>query len=386
MKLLRIILVTLLVMLVFLFTWSAIGRVGDALLPGSGENAGITIEKYSSDTTAGANIIGMQPYLTAKNYANEASFWQVLDQYMAEAKKQGLLSGKTIVVFPEYIGSWLVALEEKYAVYDSSSTVTEALTVQVISNLGKFIPAYFNSNSADRTKEALFRMKQDKMCRVYQDVFSRLAKKYAVTIVAGSVVLASPEISPAGELVPGTGKLYNTSVVFDPAGQIMPPLVKKIFPISDELGFTCAADTQQSPVFVTPAGRLAVLVCADSWFPAAYQNLKNKADVIAIPSLGGADSIWTSPWNGYNGFPPPADVDTTLDYHRITEGDAWAKHAMAKRAPETGIHYGMNVFFTGKLWDMKPEGRVLVLDNDSLHISTPAIGQGRISSLWFKPN
>jgi predicted amidohydrolase len=307
-----------------------------------------------------------------------------LQVYMEQAKSSGFFNKKTIVVFPEYIGSWLVAANEKKKVFDPTATITDALTLQVVSNLFAYLPAYFSSNSADRTKEALFRMKQKEIAGIYQSVFSRLARDYQVTIVAGSAVLADPEVTPEGIIATRPGKLYNTSAVFDIQGKVMQPLIKKIFPISDEQGFTCAAETTQSPIFNVPAGRLAVLVCADSWFPAAYQNLTNKADVIAIPSLGGPDSVWTSSWNGYNGFPPPADVDTVADYHHITEGDAWAKYAMAKRAPAAGIHNGMNVFFSGKMWDMHPEGRTLTLQNDSLHISDPAKNNGRITNLWFK--
>ena len=56
---------------------------------------------------------------------------------------------------------------------------------------------------------------------------------------------------------------------------------------------------------------------------------------------------------------------------------------MGKRAPQSKIHYGMNVFFTGTLWDLKPEGRVLVLNNDSLTVLAPSINQGRIVNLYL---
>ncbi|ULQ54623.1 nitrilase-related carbon-nitrogen hydrolase [Flavihumibacter fluvii] len=386
MKFLRIATMALLALLILWWAWSKAGRVDDSPLPSDTPAVPITVSSFGRADSADGNIIGMQPFLTAKNYANEAGFYRELAIYMTEAKQKGLLSDKTIVVFPEYIGSWLVAANEKTRVYDPSLSMTDALTLQVSSNLLQFIPAYLKSKSADKTKEAIFRMKQPEIGRIYQSVFSRLAREYGVTIVAGSAVLASPGISADGKIETGSGKLYNTSAVFAADGKVQSPLIRKIFPITDEQGFTCAADTAQSPVFSTPAGRLAVLVCADSWFPAAYQNLNDKADVIAIPSLGGVDSIWTASWNGYSGFPPPADVDTTGDYHHITEGDAWAKYAMARRAPAVGIHHGMNVFFTGKLWDMHPEGRVLILENDSLHVSSPAVQQGRITNLWFTRN
>lgn len=386
MKLLRIAIVALLAVFIFGWIWSRTGRVSELPFNTSDGMGNITTTSFGDATKADGNIIGMQPFLTAKDYANKASFLQGLNPYMEAAREKGWLTKTTIVVFPEYIGSWLVAANEKEKVYDPALSITDALTLQVTSNLFRFLPAYFNSSSADKTREALFRMKQPEIVKIYQAVFGGLAKAYNVTIVAGSAVLAEPSVSKDGAIFTGTGKLYNTAGVFGPTGKVLSPLIKKIFPISDEQGFTCAADTAQSPVFNTTAGRLAVLVCADSWFPAAYKNLQDKADVIAIPSLGGVDSIWTAPWNGYSGFPAPADVDTSADYHHITEGEAWAKYAMARRAPAVGIHYGMNVFFSGQLWDMHPEGRVLTLENDSLHISTATIHEGRITNLWFSRN
>jgi predicted amidohydrolase len=364
--------------------WSGAGKVGPLPLRAILDSANITVENFGKADSADGNIIGMQPYLVAADYANEAGLLQVLQTYMEVAKKRGLLNQKTIVVFPEYIGSWLVAVNEKKKIYDSGTSINDALTLEVCSNIFKFIPAYFSSHSADKTKEALFKMKQPEMAAIYQRVFSRLASNYTVTIVAGSVVLEQPSINENGILTTGTGKLFNTSVVFNTVGRPVAPLIKKIFPILDEKGFTCAADSMQIPLFNTAAGKLAVLVCADSWFPAAYQQLNKKADVIAIPSLGGPDSIWNSLWNGYNGFAAPADVDTLKDYHRLTEGGAWIKYAMATRAPAAGIHNGMNVFFTGSIWDMHPEGRVLTLQNDTLHVSKPALQRGRISNLWFR--
>jgi predicted amidohydrolase len=383
MKWFRNILLLLLTVVVFWWVWSLVGRVGNSPLRPAPNLSTIEVVNFGNPGYAAGNIIGMQPLLTTLDYANEASFYQALRVYMQKAKAGGLLNEKTIVVFPEYIGSWLVAANEKKKVYDESATITDALTLQVVSNLFSYVPAYFNSGSADKTKEAVFRMKQPVIATIYQSVFSKLSAEFKVTMVAGSAVLADPVVSEQGIITTGKGKLYNTSAVFDANGKVMKPLIKKIFPISDEKGFTCAADSAQVPLFNTPAGRLAVLVCADSWFPAAYKNLNNKADVIAIPSLGGPDTDWTAPWNGYNGAEPPADVDTTADYHHISEGDAWIKYAMAKRAPAAGIHNGMNVFFTGKMWDMKPEGRVLTLQNDSLHVSSPAINKGRITNLWF---
>jgi hypothetical protein len=104
--------------------------------------------------------------------------------------------------------------------------------------------------------------------------------------------------------------------------------------------------------------------------------------LIAVPSLADTDSAWRSAWSGYNGFAAPADVDTS-DYRRMSEGQAWAKYSMSKRAPRVGIKRGINVFFTGNIWDMHPEGRMLMLQNDSLYVLEPAISKGRIVNMWL---
>jgi predicted amidohydrolase len=328
------------------------------------------------------NLAGIQPYLTAQDYGTESQLFSLLDTYMEALQQAGGINAKTVVVFPEYIGTWLVAMHEKRALYEKE-TITDAMTLMALSNL--FQVGYHAVTAPpvnDRMAYGLFAMKAEKVCTAYQNIFSRLSKKYGCTIVAGSVVLPEPFIEN-GELRTKKGQLFNVTALFDANGKIMSPLVKKMFPISAEQGFTCQADLQQTPVFSTPAGRLAVLICADSWYPQAYESLTGKADLIAIPSLADTDSVWRSAWQGYNGFAAPADVDMS-DYRRISEGEAWAKYSMGKRAPEAGIHQGINVFFTGDIWDMHPEGRILTLQNDSLSVSSPAIKKGSITNLWLK--
>ena len=56
---------------------------------------------------------------------------------------------------------------------------------------------------------------------------------------------------------------------------------------------------------------------------------------------------------------------------------------MGKRAVQANIHEGLNVFFTGSLWEMQPQGRVLLLQNDSTTVLPPAVGKGRIVCLWL---
>lgn len=328
------------------------------------------------------NIIGIQPYLTATSYSTAFNFEISLRFYFEQLKRENKLTDKSIVVLPEYIGTWLVAANEKETIY-KQETIEKAMTTMVRSNLFSFLYGYLKSPAKDKWKYALFHLKAEKMAKQYQQVFSTLAKEYKCTIVAGSIALPDASINSIGNLQIKQGApVYNTSVVFGDDGAIIPPLIKKMFPIDEEQGFTASAATAQQPVFKTKAGRMAVLICADSWYPQAYTRLTNKADLIVVPSLAGNDSAWLAPWKGYNGFTAPADVDTT-DYEKISEGDAWLKYSMNKRAVQANIRQGMNVFFTGNLWDMQPQGRVLMLQNDSTTVLPPAVGKGRIVCLWL---
>ncbi|MBT9485313.1 carbon-nitrogen hydrolase family protein [Sediminibacterium sp.] len=330
------------------------------------------------------NLLGIQPALQPIHYANKVTLRDNLRSYMQAARARGLITPKTIVVFPEYIGSWLVAMEQKSNVYEKAN-LTDAMTAVITANLFKFLVAYITvpDGVTEKDKYAAFAMKAKQIAETYDEIFSELASEFKVTIVAGSIVLPEPSINEMGKLKIERGKLYNTSVVYNPEGKIQGPLVKKIFPINEEAGFTTSGDVAQVPVFNTPSGKLAVLICADSWYPAAYTKLGTDIKMIAVPSLGAVDSVWNAPWNGYNGFKAPNDVDTS-DYKKITEGEAWQKYSMGPRSVNAGIAYGMNVFFTGNMWGKKAEGRVIVLDKNDLTVLSPTTTTGRIVNQWLQ--
>lgn len=380
MKFLKRLLLFVLVLIVAYNIWAGMGRAKNTDIIKSNSFPRDTLINIGIDSGRG-NVIGLQPLLNAVSYSSKESLLQSLRSCFSNAKGQKFLNDKTIVVLPEYTGSWLVAVNEKKSVY-SEAHIMDAMQTMVLSNIFKFGWTYFTAPaSPNKSTYAVFAMKGKEMAEIYQDIFSTLAKEFNVTIVAGSIVLPEPSIDPKGKLVVAKGPLYNTSAIFDNKGNLVSPLVKKIYPIDEEAGFTACGIETQKPVFNTAAGKLGVLVCADSWFPAAYQSFSEDIKIIAVPSLGGTDDIWNAPWNGYNGFKAPADVDTT-DYKKLTEGEAWQKYSMGPRSVKAGIHYGMNVFFTGQLWDKKSEGRVLVLNKDSLSVYPPA-NTGRIINLWL---
>jgi predicted amidohydrolase len=325
------------------------------------------------------NLLGIQPVVYANDYRSPALLRRKLAAYLDKARSEGLLNSKTIVVLPEHIGTWLVASGEKNQVYTAAS-VSEAMAWLAVSNPWPLLKALFAARGQDRLADALFRMKATQMASDYQTLFGGLARDYGVTLVAGSIVLPEPHIED-GILLPGDGPLYNVSQVFGADGRPLGQPQRKVVPIIDEQGFTAAARADQLTVVDTPAGRLGVLVCADSWFPKNYQALgKERVDLLAVPAFLTGNGSWNKPWGGYNGAATPNDV--LLKAGELSEGEAWQRLAMAGRIEQSGARAGITVFMRGQLWDMGSDGHSLVADKVG-HMLTHDSQGARLINLWL---
>jgi predicted amidohydrolase len=337
--------------------WSRTGRG----VPESPRDPGLEVTLAGHDEGAG-NLLAVQPYMVPADYSTAERFQAKLDAYLAAASSRGLLNERTVAVFPEYLGTWLAALGEKASVYRSGS-VQEALRIVAFTHPVAYTRALLTCPERDRAKAALFRMKAATMAAGYQDAFARLAARWRITIVAGSIVLPSPRVE-VGRLVAGDGSLENVSAVFRPDGGIEDALVRKAYPIEEEKGFVAACSPSGLPVFATPAGRLGVLICADSWHPESYRALRaKKVELLVVPSYLADDDCWNRPWRGYDGAPAPSDVDPS-DLGRITEGRAWSRYALLGRYASSGARAGVNVFLRGALWDLGDDGRSVLVSGE----------------------
>ena len=339
------------------------------------------LHQLGSDQGRG-NLLGVEPYMVQQDYASKESFFNKLNSYLLAAQRENWINEKTIVVFPEYVGTWLVLAGEGETIFQVT-TFNSAKRIMVLSHPLRFVARWLGSGEKGRAEAAFFRMKSNTMAEIYQDVFSQLARQYAVTMVAGSIILPALQISD-GRLILTEGPLYNTSVIFQRDGRPDPHPVSKAFPTSQELPFISPAPMNDIPSFDTPAGRLGVLVCADSWFPQAYLKLKEQdIDLLTVPSFGAfAEHTWNQPWLGYSGWPAPVDVDLQ-DIHHLAEGQAWNKYALAGRIRSSGATYGMNVFLRGQLWDQDVGGWPATLVKDGEVFVEEQTRQSAILSLWL---
>ncbi|MFN8295530.1 MAG: nitrilase-related carbon-nitrogen hydrolase [Chitinophagales bacterium] len=380
-KLLYILTPLLLIALVYFF-WSKNDRVIDTenIFP---RYVIGNVEEFGNKNGKG-NIIALSPYLHTTDFSSQSAFFNMMHYYFSFAKRKKLLNDSTIIVLPEYIGSWLVTVNEKRSMYADTS-LEEGMQTVIVSNLFKFGTSYLISKSEDKKTEAVFKMKADKMLEIYQTTFSKLAKEFHVIIVAGSVVLPDPSVKDGKIEINKSGKLYNISAVFDVSGKVIAPLTKKIYPIEEEKTFTCCADKNTGiPVYKTPAGNLAVLICADAWYPQNYNSLKNKnINILAVPSFVSGNDSWIKRWKGYNGAVMPTDIDKT-DIGKITEYEAWKKYSMLGRIQEAGIKTGVNVFLRGELWNLGTDGHTLIWCNNKVQEpAAPNDKTGSLINVWL---
>jgi len=352
----KVLLILVIVIIAYVF-WARMGR-------SEIENYEFrTVEHFTvfkKDSSFG-NIVGIQPHMTNFDYQSKTSFYKRLDFYLNEAKMKNWLHKNTTVVFPEHIASWLVAAGEKSSVYHANK-INDAMRIMVLSNISKFFINYIKSDAEDKATDAVFQMKANRMVEIYQSVFSRLAKKYEVNIIAGSIFLPNPSVMD-NQLMIGDGDIYNMSAVFLPNGKIDPMLIKKKYPVSTELPF-CVKSEEDLPTYTTTSGNLGVAICADSWYGEIYDALnKHNITTFIVPSYSTGYG-WDAKWQGYDGSENPIEVDKS-DIDNLTLEKAWHKYTI-KRIEKTKIKTGITVFLRGNIWDLGTDGSSFIFRNDSI--------------------
>lgn len=377
-KIISIVSTLILLLLGSYFLWSSLGRTPPPL------NIQLHLDSsYVINTDSGkGNVIGINTYMTPEDYATANHFFQKLDGYLLVCNRNGWLNPKTTIIFPEYLGSWLVLEGEKNSAYHAA-TVDQALRGFVLSNFFYYIHAWFMApdEAADKVKHSVFSTKGQRMAYLYTSTFSKLAKKYSVTIIAGSILLPNPEVKK-NEIITHKGSLENITAVFNSDGSMQPKLSRKAFPIADELPFVKKCPPSELPVYSLPLGKTSVMICADSWFPESYEAVdRDSLLLIAVPSYTQTNYSMATPWVGYSGFDEPKDVDTT-DIGKITLREAWLKYTMPGRIKSTRAMYGMTVSLRGKLWDLGTDGELIVYNRGQVFCPSPMEGASMIN-LWI---
>ena len=305
-------------------------------------------------------VVVVQPILTEQDYRSVGHFRGALEPYFEEISQCVAEAEHRLVILPEYIGTWLVAVDERRGVFKAKN-INCAMTRLILSHpvlfLARFTGGFFQPFKArvmGRVQRSIFLMQSCKVRDAYQRVFAELARSYGCWIVAGSILLPDARIKDGSIILMDDRKtLLNQSFVFNPAGDVV-LVSKKVYPISDELLFLDRGEREYLAVLETDLGRLGVLVCADSWYPDCYAALDSQGvEIVAVPSFASPGDIWEQPWRGYN--PPdfePEDIDPVDKTGVYLESEMWDKYALLGRLSATGATAGGNSFLLGSFWGL----------------------------------
>ncbi|MBF6035662.1 carbon-nitrogen hydrolase family protein [Pseudomonas sp. P155] len=325
------------------------------------------------------NLLGIQPELFPTDYQSTERLHRKLAAYLQQAQDQGLLNDKTVVVLPENVGTWLLLSGEKDELYQAP-TLAEAMNWLAASNPLLFARAWLSANGSDRLNDAYLRMKSKAMAKDYQALFGGLAKEFHVTLVAGSIVLPEPSIRD-GQLKPGSGALFNSSVVFGRDGVPLGQPQRQMHPVFDQREVIEAADKHLLNVVDTPAGRLGVLIGSDSWYPDNYRQLdEQNAQLVAVPAQVLGQGAWNQPWRGYKGSSTPGSV--SLKPGEVTEGQAWHRLTLTAQPPSSRAIAGISVFLHGQFWDKASSGQSFLSSNGQQFADGEARG-ARLLNIWL---
>jgi predicted amidohydrolase len=139
----------------------------------------------------------------------------------------------------------------------------------------------FPENAAFLRKEGTGRVPAEELDGPTARRFAAMAKRHAAYVLAGSIA----------ERAPQRGKVFNTSILFDPEGAIVAVYRKlHLFDIDIPGRATFRESARVQPgreaiVASTPLARFGLSICYDLRFPELYRRLvRERAQVLLIPS------------------------------------------------------------------------------------------------------
>ncbi|NAO25668.1 carbon-nitrogen hydrolase family protein [Pseudomonas syringae pv. dysoxyli] len=326
------------------------------------------------------NLLGIEPELFPTDYQNIERLHRKLAAYLQQARENGLINSRTVVVLPEHIGTWLFASGEKDQLYQAA-TLDEAMDWLSWSNPLQFIKAVLGAEGRDRLDDAHLRIKARSMARDYQTLFGGLAREFGVTLVAGSIVLPDPSVE-GGQLKVGSGALYNSSLTFGSDGLPLGQPQRQLYAERYQRRYVHTASDAPLYVVDTPAGRLGVLIGSDSWYPENYARLNQSgAQLIAVPAFVIGKAAWSQPWR------KPRHSDIDVPNETPSEGEAWHHLTLTGRAPQSTAQAGISVFMRGQFWNQGVAGQSFA-SHAGQTIAEPqqenaATGGARLINLWL---
>ncbi len=332
----------------------------------------IPIRTNGSDRKYG-NIVSMQVYLRSQDFA-KAEWWsERIEELLKAGKAANIYDRKTIIIFPEHVGTGLVLLDEKESVFDNDSWKS-AMDVMITKHSEELTSHLEYSKKPAAKWEAAIRFKSQKMADVYTSTFSKLAKEYNVPILGGSIILPSPRVVRGTLVVDPQGPLYNVAVPFSAEGKVMDPLIRKTLITDDEALLVDAGELNQDRTWIVPGWKVGVFIGQEVFNTQLYEKLKGKPlDGLVSPSVS---------------FPALSkeylkNYIQDESFLSMSENEIWEKFGLTKHIKETRAVESVQVFLHGSFFNEKTSGRTFNVRDFVNFDSVDSDSEPRILNLYF---
>lgn len=301
------------------------------------------------------DLVAVQTAIKLTDYLSAAAFETKIFSYLeaVKAKRQAGLPG--LVVFPENIGLFLVAMGQE-ALLNGCKTTDEAFerlgrrfALRIGWNLARYWlrdvkTAFWLSRAADV---------RDVMIRT----FSRFALETQSYVVAGSASLPRNKYGLVlRPFKPAGGKVYNLSFTFGPDGRLVAETAKvNLVPtLEDQIGLSPGALAEVMAVD-TGSAKIATAICYDGFRCAHTTNEPGFSPLIPYLDSMGVDVVaqpsanpW--PWEGRWVF--AREGDTRLRKEQWVE-----EGSLSCLAQTTRTAYVVNPQLAGDILDLHFEGQ-----------------------------
>lgn len=287
-------------------------------------------------------LCAVQMHWDMKDYESPQVFENKISSLMEQVREAIGWDEDVLVVFPEDVGTPLF-FTSSYQYVKDVKTLQDAVKCLVKKDLLKVL--YYKARYQVGWIRALALAKSIDIAKIYLDVFSRMAKSFRVTLVAGSVLLPefewNKDIEKTVYKIPN-GNVYNVAFLFDKEGNLMGTQKKThLVPgLEDREGFDLVeGKIEDLKVFDTPFGKLGIAVCLDCFKEPVVKALADRgANILIQPSAN--CKVW--------------DKEEQLGW---MEG---CKKAMDTTKTFT---YAINPMMTGCLFDLCFEGQSSIMCN-----------------------
>lgn len=288
------------------------------------------------------NLVGIEPHFLPMDFYSKENFLKAIEPLMEKARQEGALDSRTLVLFPEHVGTGLVLLGEKRPVFVGESWKD---SLDFFLSESQYKPessiSQEDENFRQKRLQELFITKREEILSVYHETFSYLAKKYKVSINAGSIVLPEPKVY-RGKITTEEGTLFNTSFTYLANGNPIDKMIKKVNLSEWEKGWIESGGMKQEFIIKVPAWRVSVLLGEDSLYDSVYTAIRGqKMDGVISPS---------------SGFTVPNWDELGKDAKGKKTEDLWIQYGVNSRQGATMGKDNLQIFWKGEAWGLKITG------------------------------